>query len=396
MRGAGIGILVCGVALAMFAVGCGGDDDSAGLRNRGGDPTTNAPGGPNAPDQPGGPTATPAETACAAVAPAQSLSDIVDAKDVRIAGKAVFFTSGAKVFRVMKDLGKGATEVFTSPDLVRSYVDRTAMITIEASAVAPDTTTLRVVKAAGAEDPKLGGDKPAAPPLPADFPNFPAPVKDGIALLGTTATTNYNAAGTHVFASDEKSFYLLADTAAGDAIVMVSKDNPAVRTTIATSTNVITHPQIASGAVWYVRDQQRIFKVALATEDTPQGEPVEVFGVSYSNVNLAVNDSNAFITAGNTVERRDLTGGNPTMIFDAQKGKTAARLGATIMNAGALYVRSEQPDEKVKHVIREIKPSATSAEEKFVACGRGLVTGVDVDGTHVVWTEQSGVFIAPR
>ncbi|MBX3224810.1 MAG: hypothetical protein KF795_30120 [Labilithrix sp.] len=379
-----LGIVVCGAWLAL--VGCADDDNGSGLRGRSGsnhrgDDAAQTPGAESQP--------TSAENACAAVQPPTALADAKDARDVRIAGTAVFYQAGAKVFRVLKD-GTAKKELYTSPDLVRTYVDKTAMVLIESTPDGPEAT-LRVIKAIKPAD-KDG--QPAPEPA---FPDFPT-AADG-ATPGVTAATDFNAAGTRVFASDESSFYLLADTGAGDTIFKVSKDNPNNRTALAQSANVITNPQIASSAVWYVRDQQRIFKVALADEENgiEQGEPTEVFGIGYASCSLAVNETAAFCSVGSAVERRDLTGANPKTILDAQQSKTQALFGATIARDGTLFVRSAAPDEKVKHVIRALKPSGDSADESFVACGRGTVTDLAVDGTSVAWTEEgAGVFLAPR
>jgi hypothetical protein len=337
---------------------------------------------------PSTPAPTPAELACAAAPAATTLSDAKAAKDVRIVGQAVFFQHDSKVTRVLKD-GTNAKDVYTSPDLVQSYVDSTAMLLVETTANTPDAT-LRVIKATA---PAVEGDQ--APPEPA-FPEFPA-ATEGVAP-GIAVATKFNASGTRVFASDETSFYILADTAAGDAIVKVNKALPAVQTVIVTSPSVITHPQIASGAVWYVRDNNRVFKVALADEENglPQGEPTEVFGIQYASCHLAVGESAAYCSVGTGLERRDLTGGNPMTILDAQKSKTQALFGPALNHNGALFVRSAAPDAQVKHVIRSIQPGQGTADERLVACGRGLVTDLSVDSTHAAWTEEGGgVFIAP-
>ena len=381
-----LGIFVSLAALAL--VGCADDDMASGLRSRSGtasrEAESPAPAAAQAVD-----TQTAAEKTCATVQPPTALSDAKDARDVYVAGAAVFYQSGPKVHRVLKD-GTGKKELYTSPNLVRTFVDKTTMILVETTGDSPEAT-IRVIKAIS-PDVKEGEQAPQ----PA-FPEFPS-AEDGVAP-GIATATNFNAAGTWVFASDETSFYLLADTGNGETIYEVKKDNPGVQTALAQSPNVITNPQIASGAVWYVRDQQRIFKVALADEENgiPQGEPTEVFGIGYASCSLAVNELAAFCSVGSAVERRDLTGGNPKTILDAEKSMTQARFGATIAHDGTLYVRSEAPDEKVKHVIRAIEPKADAAEEKLVACGRGMVTGLAVDGTSVVWTEENGgVFVAPR
>ena len=379
-----LGIFVSLAALAM--VGCA-DDAASGLRNRTNTTNREAEGPPAAAPEAADTQTTTAEKTCAAVQPPTALSDAKDARDVYVAGAAVFYQSGPKVHRVLKD-GTGKKEIYTSSNLVRSFVDATTMILVESTGDSPEAT-IRVIKAI-TPDVKEGAPEPA-------FPEFPS-AKDG-APPGIATATNFNAAGTRVFASDEASFYLLADTGNGETIYEVKKDNPAAQKALAQSPNVITNPQIASGAVWYVRDQQRIFKVALGDEENgiPQGEPTEVFGIGYASCSLAVNELAAFCSVGSAVERRDLTGANPKTIFDAEKSMTQARFGATIAHDGTLYVRSEAPDEKMKHVIRAIEPKADAAEEKLVACGRGMVTGLAVDGTSVVWTEESaGVFVAPR
>ncbi len=376
-----LGVFVSLATVAM--VGCADDGTAPGLRNRSGTASGDTESAGSA--TPTHSDATPAERACAAVQSPTALSDAKDARDVHIAGSAVFYQSGPKVLRVLED-GAGKKEIFTSSNLVSSFVDDTALILVETTGDAPEAT-IRVIKAIAPTD-KDGVQAPE----PA-FPEFPA------ASEGTSTGTNFNAAGTRVFASDESSFYLLADTGNGDTIIEVSKDNPAAQTVLAQSPSVITNPQIASGAVWYVRDQQRIFKVALADEENgiPQGEPTEVFGIGYASCSLAVNELAAFCSVGSALERRDLTGGNPKTILDAEKSITQARFGATIARDGTLYVRSEAPDEKVKHVIRAIQPTADAAQEKLVACGRGMVTGMAVGGTSVVWSEENaGVFIARR
>jgi hypothetical protein len=318
---------------------------------------------------------TPAEVACAGAPKAVTLADVEGAHDVHIVGDKVFFQAGNSVFRVMKD-GTNKQEIFKSENLVQSYVDDTSLITIEATANAPDAT-IHV----------LDVNAPVA-----------AEGADGPAIATTATATNFNAAGTQVFASDQTSFYLLADTAAGDTIVKVSKDNPATQTVIVASTNVISNPQLVNDVVWYVRDQQRIFKVALADPETgAQGDPVEVFGISYATCNLAVNESAAFCSVGSAVERRDLTGAHPTTILDETKSKTSARFGLSVTNEGTLFVRSEAPDAKVQHVIRALKLEGDGAEERFLACGRSNVTDLAVDATTVVWSEEGkGVFAAPR
>jgi hypothetical protein len=294
---------------------------------------------------------------------------------------------------VLKD-GTSPKEIYASPDLIRAYVDQTAMLVVEATADTTDAT-LRVIPST-----------PAAEGATAEFPDFPA-ADEQAGLLdvlgrgdGRSVATNFNAAGTRVFASDETSFYLLADTANGDALVQVSKENPAAQTTLASSPNVITNAQLANGALWYVRDGNRIFKLTLPDEanGVVPGEPTEVFGIAYASCSLAVGADAAFCSVGSGVERRDLSGANPTTILDAQRSVTGARFGAAMAEGGTLFVRSDAPDAKVKHVIRVVKAGpGGAADERLAACGRSLVTDMAIDATNVVWTEQDGgVFIATR
>src|SRR5689334_9291259 len=65
---------------------------------------------------------TPAQSACAGVPGAVPLSDAKDARDVAIAGGNVFYRVGEKVHRISKD-AKDPKEVYTAPNLVRSFVD---------------------------------------------------------------------------------------------------------------------------------------------------------------------------------------------------------------------------------------------------------------------------------
>src|SRR5262249_26085101 len=147
--------------------------------------------------------------------------------------------------------------------------------------------------------------------------------------------------------------------------------------------------------VWYVRDQQHVYKVAVG--DGQDKTPAEVFGVESATCELAVSDSGVYCSVGTAVEKRDLKGANPVTILDAKSAKMSGRFGALFTHDSTLYMPSDAPDPSVKNVIVALQPSATPASQKFVACGRGLVTAVALDASSVVWTEQAGgVFLAPR
>jgi hypothetical protein len=314
------------------------------------------------------------------------LSNAKDVRDLRIVGSAVFYQSGTKIFRVGKD-GKGQTEVFSSPDLIRAFVDKTALLTIESTANA-NNATLRVIKATSADDAAFPDFTPP-PPDPAAAP--PADPKAPAPLAGTTAAANFNATGAQVFASNDDSFFLLADTDNGDTFVHVDKD-AVTQDTIAATANIISHPQLVGTDIWYVQDQQRIFKVGI-----DDGDAKEIFGIGYATCNLAVNDTSAFCSVGSAVESRNLKGGDPMTVVDAKTSKTPVRFGAALAHGTTLYVSSDGPDPNLKNVIVALQSASTPADEKLVACGRGDVTNITVDDTSVAWTElDGGVFIAPR
>src|SRR5690606_7030501 len=130
-----------------------------------------------------GSTPTAAELACAAAPAATALSNAKDAKDVRLVGQAVFFRQGTAVKRVLKD-GTNAKDVYSSPNLVSSFVDPTVMVLVETTADSPNAT-IRVVPAL---TPEVNDEDEALPPEPA-FPEFPA-AEEG-APPGVAIATNF-------------------------------------------------------------------------------------------------------------------------------------------------------------------------------------------------------------
>jgi hypothetical protein len=381
-------------ALGFVLLACGGGERGQLL------PTGQAAvtGGPTPAAPATAPAPTPAQSACAGVAAPTTLSDAKDVRSVRVVGSAIFFQAGTTVFRVGAD-GKGLTTVFSSPNLVRSFVDRSALLAIESTDGAT-TATLRVIKASNADDANATvpdftqpAPDPTVPDPAAPDPAAPDPAAPP-ALPGTTVATDFEAAGTTIFESDADSFYLLADTAGGEALVQLNKDAPAPQT-VTTVTAVLSHPQLLGTDIWYVQDQQRVFKVGI-----DDGTPKEIFGIGYASCDLAVNESSAFCSVGTAVERRDLTGGNPATLVDAKSSKTSTRFGALFAHDTTLYVPSDVPDPNVKNVIVALSASATAAtpaDEKLVACGRGVVTNLAIGDTSVVWSEEDGgLFLAPR
>jgi hypothetical protein len=225
----------------------------------------------------------------------------------------------------------------------------------------------------------------------------------------TVTPPGWNAGGTHVFASDETSLYVMADVdTLGETIYKVEKANPSQMTVLAQIDGaVLSDPQLAANAVWFVRDQKRVYKVGLPAdpEKDPIGlpeeitPPVEVFGSGYASCKLAVGRAHAFCSTGNTLEQRDLSGANLLTVLDAYKGAAPSLLGAATFRDDTVFVRtlpSSATDLK-KNGIRAVKAGGATQGESLLACGRETITAIAVDATSVVWAEQGkGVFQAPR
>lgn len=358
--------------------------DSAAADSNGskGAPTTTAASTPVA----------PAVAACSGVAAPTSLSDAKDASDIHVAGTAVFFQSGTSVNQVLKAGGAKAAPIFTSPNLVRSYVDKQTLLTVEQTGADDPTATLRTFAATQATDDN--GDPTGVDPA---FPTFPVNV-DGDDPGGTTAATNFNAAGTVIFGSDDDNIYLQADDGNGNSEIVQVNRTDLTQTVLVNSDKVISSPQIASSAIWYVLDNQRVFMITLATDDDPTtGTPTEMFGQGNAQCNLAVTNLNAYCSIGTEIDSRDLTGASPKTLLTEQQSKvTGAGFGAAMANNGTLFVRDNSADPNVQHVIRALT-TGDSPTETFLACNRGQVTGIAVDSDSVVWTENgAGVFVTKR
>jgi hypothetical protein len=384
-----LGVLLVGAMTVM--VGCADDSSSSALSNR----HSSKPGATGTPADTTPATTNPtttsaAVTACQAVAAPTQLSEAKDATDVHIAGTGVFFQSGASVNRILKD-GTNKKTVFTSPNLTHTWVDVKGLLLVETSGADNPNATLRAFNA----NPTEASDQNPNPS--GAFPEFP--VGDGDqGPGGATAGTNFNAASAKVFGADDNNYYLTADDGNGNAlIVAVNRNDPNNRANLVTTDKVITNPQIASSAIWWVQEGNRVFKAALPTDDQGPGEPKEVFGVG-SSCYLAVNETAAFCSLGATIEQRDLTGSSAKTFMDVTASKTpAAPYGLPTYFDSHLYVRNQTAAADVKNVIRSIATGG-AADEKLVACGRtGNITGVVVDKDNVVWTEdQTGVFMTTR
>jgi len=285
-------------------------------------------------------------------APVQIATD-ADATNVRVVGDAVYFQTSTKVVRVGKD-GTGRKEIYESADLVRAFADGGALLTIESPD--PPNASLKVTGATG-----------------------------NTFEIGT----DLNAASTYAFAADANGFYVLTDSAEGDVIYRLDKRNPQGLETIAEIAGVVSSPQIAGGALWYVVDQTHVMKLAL----DGGGAPAEVFAIGGGTCNLAIDPGHAYCATSSAIEARDLVGGTSTTLLDSQKSKVRAPFGSAISASSGIVVLSKG-EGTVKNLLRSV--SAAGAE-RIVACGRDTIDTSAADATSVAWSEAGkGVFLAPR
>jgi hypothetical protein len=358
------------VGMVSLLVGCGGEE-SPGLRL-----------GPSSADAKGGEAtavanaAAPSGPQCpAGVAAPKQISTEADVADLTLVGDSVYYRSLTKVVRVGKD-GAKRTEVIESKDLVRAFVDANVMVLVESPT--PPEAVLRVIAL----------DELAAAATP----------KEELALLkGVTITTNANAGGTSVFGADAEKVYLLADETEAQVIYSIDKAKPGALTEIARITDaVVSHPQVAGGALWFVKDQHRVFRLALAE---PEDQPQEVFGLGYASCGLAVSADHAFCATGAALEQRGLDGANVMAFLEREKSTGRVAVDSAKVAFGALVVRTESgpKDDALKGVLRSIRVTPNGVEETVVACGRESLSDVAVDATSIAWLEPSkGVFLAPR
>lgn len=363
---------------AMATVACGSGPDMSSTRHTAPAADEGSPAGGSQPGAvtPGDPppndtTTAPAAGACPTGVPiANTLALDPGAEDLRLVDGKIYFRLGDTFVRMKKD-GSGRADVYKSGDLVRGWADATSMVFVEAPNGQPDLT-LR------------------------------ATTLDGKTIFATNLT-GFNAASTHVFASDDLYVYVMADvTAAGDSIYRASRTTGAVTRLANFGTgegNDISNMQLSGYDVWFVRAGKRVYVVkqtATIDEDTqaltaltPQTQ-TEMFASGYDECKLAVGRDAAYCSDGKQLVRRDLTGANPTPIFDSGKSAVQAALGAPTLSGDALGI---QP---VGGVIRLLTPSTATAQEKIVACGMDGITGAAFDADSVVWTASKGIFIAPR
>ena len=295
----------------------------------------------------GGPVAN-APTCPADIAAPTHIATDPDAADVRIAGDAIYFRVGTKLVRVEKD-GGGRKDVYTSPDLIRTFTDGKTIAAVESPT--PPNAVLRVGALGAADLPKIGTDLVAA------------------------ATT--------IFSADATSLYAIADTDGGDNIYKIAKDGTGGVDTVAETKGVVSDAQLVGGAIWYVRDQTEIYKLAPGGD----GSPTRVATVT-EGCSLAVGATHLYCSANGVIDERDLAGANPKKLFDEKTSRVPVPFGAAVAAGETVVVRSSGAG-PLKHVLR----SVGGGTERVLACGRDVVGGIAVDGAAVAWVEAGrGVF----
>lgn len=333
------------IATAFLLVACSEDDENPARRNRGSGTST---GNGSAADGNGGPGGGGLSCPAEAATPVQ-LGTEIGATDVHVAGNAVFFQVGTTLIKTGLD-GTGRSEVYSSDDLVRTFTDGTTLVAVESPD--PPNAVLRVGP--------VGNNR------------------DELREVGTDLT----AASVVVFGSDATSFYVVADNAGGDVLYRIGKEDGGLDTIVETD-GVVSDPQIANGALWYVKNQTEIYKLAL----DGGGEPTMVTTVA-NGCSLAVGAANLYCSTNGIVEQRDLSGGNPTKVKDAQSSRVPVAFGEGLVAGSSLVVRStgEGP---LKSVLRSVAVGA----ESVLACGRDPIGALSASGTHVAWIEKGkGVF----
>ena len=296
----------------------------------------------------------PTALACpAAIAEPTSIASDLDASDLGITADAIYFRSGTKLVRVGKD-GSGRTEIYTSKDLVRAYTDGTTLVIVESPN--PPNAVVRV--------------RPITRPA------------EGGAQVGT----NLIAAGTRFFGGSGDGVYAIGETATGDTVYRVARQDADNLDTVSETKAVVADPQIVGDQLWFVKDQTQVMKLALAT---PEAEPALVATVE-GGCGLAVGATKFFCTRAGAVEERGLGGGSPKKLFDAATSKIPAPYASGVAS-GEVFVGQSAGEGALKGVVRSI----VAGTENVVACGRDAIRGVVTDGSIAVWVEPSkGIFTA--
>lgn len=365
---------------ALVLAGCG-EDGADPLRGKGADngSSPTGPGGTSPTGTSSTPSATDANGCPSSMAlPATVLQDGT-VSELQLVNGEIYAKGANAMIHVKKD-GSGRQDLYANGNLTHFFVDGTQVMTIEASDDAdnPDNTTLNIFNLTDLQTALTSGNPPTA---------------------AATTTVTWNAAGSHIFASDPGFYYALADTNdGGETVYQIPRDNPGGMTAVAQIANAtLSDAQLVNGDVWFVRDAKRVYRVTPGGDDgaggtNPASEPQEIFA-SGQDCKLAVGGGHAFCSTGGTVEQRDLTGGAASTFFDA---KSTALLGDALYANDSLVVSSlpTSPSDSLKNGIRGIKGAS---DVKVLACGRNTIVEISADTATVAWIEQGvGIFSAPR
>ena len=287
--------------LAVLGVACE-DGGGEGLQIGGG--AKGAGGAPSATAESNATAAAAASAKCPAGVPeAKQLVTNPNAADLTIAGGHVFYRSLTKVVRANKD-GSAQIDVVESADLIRSHVDGTTLLLVESPT--PPTAVLRVYEL-DAKGAIAGGVA-------------------GLQKEGATINTKSNAGGTMVIGSDTESLYIHADEEKAEVIYALGRTKDRTLTEVVRVTEgVMSHPQVANDALWYVIDGKRVFKVDLGAAKGIASKPKEIFGMGYASCGLAVGAGKAFCATGAALEQRDIDGSNVKPVLEKDKSKARTR-----------------------------------------------------------------------
>lgn len=361
--------------LGSMAMACGGADPDVRHGRNNPEPSTDAP----TPAPNDDPASRPISPACPAqmTAPVSiALDDKV--QDLAVVGENVYFRTSSGVSRMDKK-GSGRAQIVNNENLAHAYADTAGLLLVQATPDGNGNLTVQLVRT------DLDGK-----------------------VQTTTAAPGFEPYDTRVFAADASDYYITTATTNGDALYRLGKQLPQL-TQIANFgvalEDKISSPQLAGSAVWLVRGKTRVYNVAIEPTDPnvpklPEGaggvtEPKEVFGTGETECKLAVGQF-AYCTDGKILVRRDLKGAAATTIFDTTKSAATAGFGTPFVAGDAIWMK---PDTMNKGVIRAVKPSQDTAEEKVTACGRGEILSVAVDASAVVWSENGdakGIWIVSR
>ena len=343
---------VLGIVSAVVLAACSsGDDlmgDAAGRGPGGGASTATTLGGAG--------SGAAGERCPDGLAPPTSIATDAAAADLVVVAGAVYFRSGGSVVRVGAD-GSGRTSVYTSKDLVRAFTDGKSVVAVESPNPPDADVKVAAIGASPDNVQDVGGD-------------------------------NLVAAGIQVFGADATHAYLVGDKDDGDVLysVGIGPDGGGLNQ-IAQTKGVITDPQLAGGALWYVLDQTMVYKLTVG------GDAPALVATIDGGCSLAVGASRFFCTSNGVVSSYDLAGGGAKKVADATTSKVPLAFAAGITSGDTLVARSPVGSSVLKNVLRAV---GSSSADTVIACGRERISDVATDGTTVAWIEPGrGVFARP-